>query len=352
MKFGLPNKYEIEISADCNAACPLCARTHQGLPLRGNGNITLADIKRIFNSREFIEGNKFNLVGVLGDPILNPECLEICEYLSINGAAQILFNTNAGYQTAEWWERLAKIPKMDVEFSIDGHRETNHIYRVNTKWEIVERNLEAYVNAGGLARWMFIPFEHNECELDIAVEHANRLGIEFQYRTSGRNVILPKTSHTVKNKNTKTSTQLNIKESTVYKHHAQTDIKNTERAVRYKNIEELKKIRETVSCKHFNERRVYIGADLTLWPCCWVYDVYAWQKVNPNFQEMQHPGLKNLPTGFNDLRQHTIEEILDNEFFTKLEQRWDPESDKFIYRCLKTCGNNAAYVNNHTTKNR
>lgn len=350
MRFSTPSKYELEISADCNAACPLCARTHQGLPLRGNGNITLLDMKRIFHSPHLIQGNKFNLVGVLGDPILNPECLEICEFLSSNGASQILINTNAGYQSAEWWKQLAKIPNMDVEFSIDGHKETNHLYRVNTKWEVIERNLEAYVNAGGLARWMFIPFAHNDVEFDAAVAHADKLGIEFQYRTSGRNVILSDTKHTIKTKKVNQSKTLNIAESAIYKHNAQRNVKSAELARKSKNIEKLKQLQSTVMCKHFAERRVYIGADLTLWPCCWVYDVYAWQKVNPNFQADQHPGLKNLPRGFNDLNEHTIEEILSTEFFMNLESRWDPESNDFVYRCLKTCGNNAEYTNNHITK--
>ena len=75
-------KYELEITANCNAECPLCARTEMGLPLRGNKEITLENIKHIFPTRESCDGKEFKLCGVLGDPIINSECLEICEYLS------------------------------------------------------------------------------------------------------------------------------------------------------------------------------------------------------------------------------------------------------------------------------
>ena len=75
-------KYELEITANCNAECPLCARTEMGMKLRGNNELTFENIKQIFPTRESCDNKEFKLCGVLGDPILNNECFEIAEYIS------------------------------------------------------------------------------------------------------------------------------------------------------------------------------------------------------------------------------------------------------------------------------
>ena len=52
-------KYELEITANCNAQCPLCARTEMNMPLKGNAEISLQDIMRIFKTEQSIEGKEF-----------------------------------------------------------------------------------------------------------------------------------------------------------------------------------------------------------------------------------------------------------------------------------------------------
>ena len=98
-------------------------------------------------------------------------------------------NTNAGAQKEEWWQRLAKIyGRMgSVIFSVDGLEDTNHLYRQNVNWEIVERSMRAFVNAGGRARWDFLIFEHNQHQVEQAKALANEIGFEkFTEKKSGR----------------------------------------------------------------------------------------------------------------------------------------------------------------------
>ena len=52
-------KYELEITANCNAQCPLCARTEMNMPLKGIAEISLQDIMRIFKTEQSIEGKEF-----------------------------------------------------------------------------------------------------------------------------------------------------------------------------------------------------------------------------------------------------------------------------------------------------
>ena len=47
-----------------------------------------------------------------------------------------------------------------LDFSVDGLEETNHLYRQGVKWEHVERNMKAFINAGGRARWDYLIFQN------------------------------------------------------------------------------------------------------------------------------------------------------------------------------------------------
>ena len=62
---------------------------------------------------------------------------------------------------------------------VDGHKETNHIQSKH-KMVSLERNMNAFSEAVGeyayRAKWVYIVFDLNEHELEIAREHAKRLG--------------------------------------------------------------------------------------------------------------------------------------------------------------------------------
>ena len=62
--------YELEITADCNAEVPLCARTIANKLCVENLQISLQQIKEMFPSQSSIEGKHFALCGVLGDPMI------------------------------------------------------------------------------------------------------------------------------------------------------------------------------------------------------------------------------------------------------------------------------------------
>ena len=55
-----------------------------------------------------------------------------------------------------------------VIFAIDGLEDTNHLYRVNTNFNKIMENAKAFINAGGIARWDFIAFAHNEHQIEEA----------------------------------------------------------------------------------------------------------------------------------------------------------------------------------------
>ena len=255
-------KYELEITANCNAECPLCARTEMGMPLRGNKELTFADIKHVFPTRESCDDKEFKLCGVLGDPIINNECFEICEYLSQRGG-RINLSTNGGYQNAEWWTKLAKLENLYVDFSVDGFKDTNHIYRVNVNWSTLERNMRAYMGAGGKANWVFIPFDHNEDDYEDAKKLANELGMRFIRRTSGRNEFNKNRKHKPRK-----AEEVKLNNSKKLPHN---DLDKLKEIYKSKDPKVVDEIVHTLSCQHYEEPECFIGADMTLWPCCFLY---------------------------------------------------------------------------------
>jgi molybdenum cofactor biosynthesis enzyme MoaA len=63
-------KIELEITSNCNAACPGCART-QNIDLFDVESFYLEDLKRLFPTERYIANKQFKFCGVLGDPALN-----------------------------------------------------------------------------------------------------------------------------------------------------------------------------------------------------------------------------------------------------------------------------------------
>jgi len=97
-------RVELEISSDCNAACPGCART-QNLDILQPKNLTIDQIRTWFPDRLHIENKIFKLCGVLGDPIVNPDCMEITKWLLAHGG-RVHYSTNGGRNSADWWYEL------------------------------------------------------------------------------------------------------------------------------------------------------------------------------------------------------------------------------------------------------
>tara|TARA_B100000035_G_scaffold106094_1_gene89954 strand:+ start:2947 stop:3993 length:1047 start_codon:yes stop_codon:yes gene_type:complete len=339
-------KVELEITSDCNAACPGCARTLNSDLLQIN-SFSFEDLQRIFPSQDYT-GVEFKFCGVLGDPIVNPDFLHMVEYLTdLGGYCEV--STNGGYNTADWWRKLgaiaAKHPGLvHVHFCIDGHKETNHIYRVNTKWNIVERNIAAFAETAPEhnATWVYIVFDHNEHELETAKTHATVLGFDFATRTGMRNSYhdwiakLGKKDKKVEKKITTTGK----------KEHSKKDvIQDLDRFIaEYKSNKadenETTEVLKTVVCKYIHEGEIFIASDQTMWPCC-----FLWDSAFKNRENIINR-LNHFDPGWNSLQENSIEDIQRHEWFTELlEASWEPTHPLHFTRCIRTCAKNKAYHN-------
>ena len=181
------NVVNLELTDFCNAACPHCARFKWDGTLNENkvnkNHTTLALIKEKIPTSVIKRLKRLYSVGTFGDPLMNPETADIYEYVGTqNPSCELEIHTNGGGRNKDFWQRLAKIG-VRVCFSIDGLKDTNHLYRRKVEWEKVMENVEAFIGAGGKAEWKWLLFKHNEHQVEEARTLADKMGFD-QFVTS------------------------------------------------------------------------------------------------------------------------------------------------------------------------
>ena len=147
-----------------------------------NAELSLDDAKAIFTPDFIKQLDNMYMCGNLGDPIVARDTLEIFEYFrQHNPNIWLSMNTNAGAKEPQWWRELANVfgRKGAVVFSLDGLEDTNHIYRQNVRWDIVERSFTSFIGAGGRARWDYIIFDYNEHQVEDAEGMAMAWGLSL-----------------------------------------------------------------------------------------------------------------------------------------------------------------------------
>lgn len=182
-------RVQLEITNYCNAACPLCARSNTKKTQLNSFSISATDIEKWFSPYNWENLERIHICGNIDEPTLNPDVLDILEYLKqVNNKLDIWVSTNGGTRNTHFWKKLASISdngKIKVIFGIDGLEQTNHIYRKNVRWSKLQGNFRTYIANGGYASWQFIPFRHNKHEIEQAQKIAYKEGFKtFNVKSS------------------------------------------------------------------------------------------------------------------------------------------------------------------------
>lgn len=312
---------EIEITNRCNAACPGCRRT-----LHKTG-FELEDIEPELLFERFkgedLSQKRIRLCGVLGDPMVHPRVIEISKWF-LNKEARVHISTNASLREPLLWEELGKISyktgRLYIQFAVDGLEDTNHLYRVNTDFNKIMKNIDAFVKAGGNGGWVFIEFDHNRHQIGEARKLANEKNLGFFVRRAAKNNVQ---EWKVKDKKAKKDYGVTSKNG---KAHSQAEV--------YKKIIQDKHSfdHKDVNCKFMHEGEFFIAANGTVWPCCYLWDEL--QKKDTILSSI----LCKEEKGFNDLKTHTLENIFSNSFYKTLEDKWHQDNPAFLKRCHSSCG--------------
>jgi MoaA/NifB/PqqE/SkfB family radical SAM enzyme len=293
---GPIKKMHLEITNRCNAACPACPRTGDfkgklagHMAMSGWHDLTLSDIKEIH--KEVPTLKEVNLCGNFGDPAAAPDFFKIVNYFADNNI-RVIISTNGGPRTPKAWASIAR-PGVKAQFHIDGDEDTNHIYRVGTKWNKIMANAQAYLDAGGSANWTLIPFKHNEHTIDKCEELANKMGFS-QFKV--------KKTYRVGN-NDSTSQPIELPTNK-----------------KYINEYVHKNINRDINCKARNEDEIYISADGDVAPCCWTGS-NLWQEKYKNPKSPKSPSVENnyFVDFDNNFRTNKLSNIIDS-YIDKTDQ--------------------------------
>ncbi len=255
----------IELSSMCNARCPLCPRNFQGFPANlgyTETNLDLETVQKILPSQILKKLSHILVNGNFGDFVMNPQSVEILQYFVLHTKrdCKIEVHTNGSARDRQFWHSLGKLGIV-VHFSIDGLADTNHLYRQDTNFDLIMRNAQAFIDAGGYAIWSLTKFDHNRHQLSEIQALAEKMGFSEVnprstnradgpvYNRQGQKI------HFLKNDwrwpDTVDEDFIKIKQQEIFKY-------------------PIEKIDQKVQCWAEKNRSVYIAADGYVYPCCWV----------------------------------------------------------------------------------
>ena len=148
-------------------------------------------IQQHFTDRAIAQLDKMFMCGNYGDPAAGYYTIDIYNYFrQVNPEIVLGMNSNGAVQSTFFWHALGKLfnkPNDYCVFSIDGLKDTNHVYRKNVNWEKLMSNAQAYIAAGGSAHWDMLVYKHNQHQVDACEQLAREMGFKwFRAKVSKR----------------------------------------------------------------------------------------------------------------------------------------------------------------------
>lgn len=330
----------LEITSNCQASCPMCSRNRQGgleNPLLKVVGWSLSEFKTVMSPTVLNQLQKFFFCGNFGDPIINNDLIEMCQYaVSVNPNLNIRIHTNGSARTVKWWQDLATtLPKVhSVVFALDGLEDSHHLYRIGTDFNVILRNAKSFIDAGGNAEWCFIRFKHNEHQVEEAKLLAKKLGFStFSVKNSSRFLLEPKVD------------VLDSKGNVTHIIEPASDMPL--KFIDKDDIKQYKKIvsESVIDCQSYNQREVYIDAYKNVFPCCWLASApYTYIDQGNEATEIKtemlcqyHDLVKSLG-GIHNINavNKSLEDIVNSvEYQTVWNEYW---TTKKLITCVRACG--------------
>ena len=276
----------IEVSSHCTARCPFCSRMNKKRRYSGH-LITPADFEKL--PKSLLEQLKLiTFAGNFGDFSTNADLVPIAQYArSLNSKIVMGGDTNGMGQDASWWRKLgACFLDGGTFFAVDGLADTHSLHRIGTDFDIIVRNMKAFIQGGGAAYWKFIVFEHNEHQVHAAESIAKDIGCAGFVAVSSREY-----------NNT-------LRKPQTYHFERKRDIFS-------KYAEDATETR----CNPVSKGTIYIAADGTVLPCCLAHCMYITEHA-ADFKFMV-PLVEQYKPEIN-FKTKPLAEILSGPFFRKV----------------------------------
>lgn len=331
---------EFELTTDCNARCPQCARNYFGgykWPTVPDVKLDLKWIKDKIPTEVLPHLDYIRLCGTYGDPLAHPDLLNIVQYFK-QFNVPLVINTNGGLKTANYFTKLAKLltSKDKVYFGLDGLADTHALHRINTKFEKVITNLKAFSQAGGTSIVSFLIFEHNEHQVndvkklayecgasDFAVKSTSRF-LSKDYRQVDELEVYDITGKTITH-------TIRPTQSPKYKNNG------------YSVYENLEMDAKHISCFSKRTQSISVGADGYLMPCPWLNDRLYGYEAEKSADRKKMFDMMGQVGGWKkaNLNHTSFNEIIFNKegWFHKIQDSWN-NTETALYRCKSQCHKN------------
>lgn len=326
--FNNINQLQIELSTFCNASCACCARNVWGGPLvnrfitqhmRPQTWFALCQSENLKNIDIIV------LNGNYGDPLMHPKIEIFFEYLSKTAPhLEIVIHTNGAIRNTEFWKKFAvllnKFARHNVHFDLDGIGETHYEYR-RVDYDKVVSNARAFIDAGGIADWRMLVFDHNKHQIPEARNYAKKYGFtsfslnravqEEFYRAEG-------------------TSQDDFEIVKTYTAPNRKEVLRLIELYAY-GPEEIEKSWIDAPCPWLEKGKMQVDAFGRVWPCCYFsLDIFGNLARRTYLEELK---------AFNDISKNSLEKILKNEYWKKvLPEKW---KNKEYSRCNNCQGNTA-----------
>jgi MoaA/NifB/PqqE/SkfB family radical SAM enzyme len=315
-KLNQIKEIHLELTTKCQARCPMCPRRINGgmlNPLFTLSEINLEIFKKWFDEDLLRQLDSIFLCGNLGDPIIAQDCLEIIQYIrTINKTLQISIHTNGSARTVDWWKQLAKT-NTRVAFGIDGLSDTHHLYRINTDWNKIIENAQAFIDEGGHAEWQMLAFSHNEHQIEQCRDLSQQMKFKkFNLKHTSR--FTDDKFHVLDDHGTTTHVLTPTTQS----------IKMIPIVANSTNDQNI-----TIQCKAKKAHQIYVSANGIVSPCCWLDFSWVLHKNDRRIDYMDNIGM------FPNLNDQSLGTIFNSNYFSMIEETW---SNNPLKECSRQCG--------------
>lgn len=337
------SKLQFDVTSHCNARCGACVRNQQGGETEPELALKHFDMdlwKRLCtkDTKGWYIG-QLALNGNWGDPMMHPDLVEMVKIWVDNHPETFIdIHTNGSMRNEKFWADLAKELRQyhshQVNFAVDGLKDTHHLYRRKTDFDKIIENIKIFNEAGGSSRIITTVFEHNKHQITELRHLAETLKCEAYVirRSHADEMKIEDKDESYTIKSSKDIKENEYKFESFYS--KASDMINASQWIRVQDLWNDSKYLNDTKCPWYKDGEVQIDPFGTVWPCCHV-SLFGINLSKHTLSQNVDDSIIERRTE-NSLFKYTLQEILSDSWFNQY-------LDKVVKKgkwevCRRTCG--------------